>query len=67
MVGDDAEEGARRVRQPDVVTALITTALALVIGLLVINMLRGDTARATTGAAIVISFALTAQRSQRDQ
>jgi len=55
------------VRQPDVVTALITTALALVIGLLVINMLRGDTARATTGAAIVISFALTAQRSQRDQ
>ena len=60
MVGDDAEEGAGRVRQPDFVTALVTTALA--IGLLVINMMRGDTERATTGAmlVLVLSLALTA-------
>lgn len=62
-------KGAGRVRQPDFVTALVTTALALVIGLLVINMLRGDTERATTGAmlVLVLSFALTALLRNRER
>ncbi len=56
-------------RQPDFVTALVTTALSVVMGLLVANVIRGDREQVMNGAVIVIviSFALTTLWSQRDR
>ena len=56
-------------REPDSVAALITTVLVLVVGLVVINAMRGDTERVTTGAVLVLvlSLAHMVLRSQRDR
>ena len=62
-------EGAWRVKQPDLVFSLALMPLAVVVGLLVGNVIRGDREQVMNGAGIVagITLAIGLLRDQHDR